>query len=177
MKNKARISTLFWGVAMIVVVLFVGSASAQVPIVNYVHAGGPDLEDADVPGSEPGFDKNFSLLAFRYADGSASGTLTDGYAGGGNLGLRARIDCVHVVGNTAWVSGVVTRGRILDADGNPFDIAGYYVRTAVQDNGNGSDPSNPDKISFSAIRSTAPYACSAMLGAFFDMPRGQVTVR
>jgi hypothetical protein len=177
MKNKAHVSTFFLGVATIVVVLFIGSASAQGPIVNFVHAGGPDLEDGDVPGSEPGFDKNFSLMAFRYADGSASGTLTDGYAGGGNLGLRAQIDCVHVVGNTAWVSGVVTRGRLLDADGNPVDIAGYYVRTAVQDNGNNSDPSNPDKIAFSAIRSTAPFVCTTMVGTLFDMPHGQVTVR
>ena len=150
---------------------------AQSQIVNFVHAGGSDIEDPRIPGTGPGFDKNYSLLAFKFADGTASGKLVDRYAGG-RLGLKADIDCVHVVGNMAWVSGVITQGRTLDADGNPVDITGYYVRTRVQDNGDNSDPANPDRVSFTQFRNTAPFVCSAMfMPTLWDMPGGQVTVR
>ena len=154
------------------------AVQAQSPIVNIVHAGGSDIQDPDLPGSEPGFDKNYSLVAFKFADGTASGKLVDRYSGGGGLGLKGDIDCVHVVGNTAWLSGVITQGRTLDADGNPVDITGYYVRTRVQDNGDNTDPSNPDRIAFTQYRNSAPFPCANMFGsAFWDMPGGQVIVR
>ena len=150
---------------------------AQSSIVNFVSVGGPDIADPDFPGSGPGFDKNFSLVAFKYEDGTAAGVLVDRWTGGPGLGLRAEIDCVHVVGNTAWVTGVVTQGNTLDANGNPVSLAGYYVRTRVQDNGDNTDPLNPDKIAFAITRASAPFVCSAMLGGLFDMPAGQVIVR
>src|SRR5687768_5391751 len=67
----------------------VATTLAQGPIVNSVHAGGHDVEDPDIPGSEPGFDKNYSLVAFKLVDGTARGKLVDRYAGGGGLGLKA----------------------------------------------------------------------------------------
>lgn len=154
------------------------AVQAQSPIVNFVHAGGSDIQDPDLPGSGPGFDKNYSLVALKFADGTASGKLIDRYAGGGGLGLKADIDCVHVVGNIAWLSGVITQGQYLDADGNPVDISGYYVRTRVQDNGNNTDPANPDRVAFTQFRSSAPFACANMFSStFWDMPGGQVTIR
>lgn len=54
----------------------------QSPIVNFVSAGGPDIQDTDYPGSRPGYDKNYSLVAVRYADGTASGELIDRWASG-----------------------------------------------------------------------------------------------
>lgn len=151
---------------------------AQSPIVNVVHAGGSDVQDPDLPGSGPGFDKNYSLVAFKFADGTARGKLIDRYAGGGGLGLKGDIDCVHVVGNTAWLSGVITQGQTLDADGNPVDITGYYVRTRVQDNGDNTDPANPDRVAFTQFRNSAPFPCANMFGsAFWDMPGGQVNIR
>jgi hypothetical protein len=155
----------------------VSSSDAQSPIVNFVSAGGADIIDPRFPESEPGWDKNYSLVAFKYADGTASGRLTDRWSGGPGLGVQADIDCVHVVGSTAWLSGVVTKGQTLDEEGNPVDLAGYFVRTRVQDNGPNNDPNNPDRVSLSIVRNTAPFVCSAMLGGLFDMPRGQVIVR
>jgi hypothetical protein len=153
------------------------AVTAASPIVNVIHAGGPDVEDPDLPGSGPGFDKNYSLVAFKFADGSARGKLVDRYAGAG-LGLKGDIDCVHVLGNIAWLSGVITQGQTLDADGNPVDITGYYVRTRVQDNGDNTDPANPDRVAFTQFRSSAPFPCANMfMSAFWDMPGGQVTVR
>lgn len=152
----------------------------QSPIVNFVSAGGPDIQDTDYPGSRPGYDKNYSLVAIRYADGTTSGELIDRWASGvlpKTTALRADIDCVHVVGNTAWVSGVVTQGTYIDADGT-IDLTGWYVRTRVQDNGANNDPTNPDKIAFSQVRSSAPFPCANMFqSTFWDMPGGQVVVR
>ena len=154
------------------------AAQSQSAIVNVVHAGGSDIEDPDIPGSGPGFDKNYSLIAFKFADGTATGKLMDRYSGGGGLGLKGNIDCVHVVGNTAWLSGIITQGQTLDAEGNPVDITGYYVRTRVQDNGDNTDPTNPDRVAFTQFRSSAPFPCANMFGsAFWDMPGGQVVVR
>jgi hypothetical protein len=151
---------------------------AQSPVVNVIHAGGSDVEDPDLPGSGPGFDKNYSLVAFKFADGTASGKLIDRYAGGGGLGLKGDINCVHVVGNTAWLSGHITQGQTLDDEGNPVDITGYYVRTRVQDNGDNTDPANPDRVAFTQFRNSAPFPCANMFGsAFWDMPGGQVTIR
>ena len=63
------------------------AAQSQSAIVNVVHAGGSDIEDPDIPGSGPGFDKNYSLIAFKFADGTATGKLMDRYSGGGGLGF------------------------------------------------------------------------------------------
>jgi hypothetical protein len=154
--------------------------AAQSRIVNVVHAGGPDVQDTDWPGSGPGFDKDYSLIAFKYADGTASGQLNDRWADGvlpGTTALHADINCVHVVGNIAWVSGVITQGTYIDPDVT-IDLTGWYVRTRVQDNGRNNDPDDPDRIAISQVRSSAPFVCSNMfMSPFLDMPRGQVTVR
>lgn len=151
---------------------------AQAQIVNFVSAGGSDINDPDLDGSGPGFDKNYSLVAFKFADGTARGLLIDRNAGGGGLGLRADIDCVHVVGNTAWISGIVTQGQFIDLDGNVISEVGWYVRTRVQDNGHNKGQGEPDRISFTQVRRSAPFVCSNMFQlAFWDMPGGQVTVR
>jgi hypothetical protein len=165
-------------VAAAILAFAAATTNAQSPMINFVHAGGSDIEDPDLPGSGPGFDKNYSLIAIKYADGTARGRLVDRFAGGGGLGLKGDIDCVHVVGNTAWLSGVITQGATLDADGNPVSLVGYYVRTRVQDNGDNNDPANPDRVAFTQWRNTLPFPCANMFGSvFWDMPGGQVIVR
>ena len=178
MKNLTRSFVIALCIGTALLAADITAVSAQSPIVNFVHAGGSDIEDPDLPGSGPGFDKNYSLLAIKYADGTGSGKLIDRYAGGGGLGLKADIDCIHVVGNTAWVSGVVTQGQLLDNEGNPFSIVGWYVRTRVQDNGRNNDPTSPDRVAFTQARSSAPFLCAnGFMSAFWDMPGGQVIVR
>lgn len=175
-----KVVTSFSGFGLVLAILcsIAVSITAQSPIINSVHAGGSDIEDPNIPGSGPGFDKNYSLVAFKRADGTASGKLVDRFAGGGGLGLKANIDCVHVVGNTAWLSGVLTQGGFLDEDGNYVSIVGWYARTRVQDNGINNDPANPDRVAFTQFRSSAPFVCSNMFSStFWDMPGGQVTVR
>lgn len=113
-------------------------------VVNRVTASG---SDADLIG--PGGDANFTFSALKRADGSASGQWTDQF-GHGNGGFHAVIDCVHVVGNEAWVSGTITSGNIFG-----FDLTGFPVGTRVADNGtSANDP--PDQISFSFLGDPTP---------------------
>src|SRR4051795_4205385 len=70
-------------------------------VVHRVSAGGPD--QCSGLGVHPGCDGNYSLVATRYADGSASGQYTDRFGRIG--GIRGVVDCLVVVGNDAWISG------------------------------------------------------------------------
>ena len=99
-------------------------------VVHRVSAGSHDL----VP---PGDDANYSLIAIQHADGRITGQYTDRFARGG--GFHARVTCLSVVGNDAFIGGVIT---------TPADLEGQEVVTRVRDNGtSANDP--PDEISFS----------------------------
>lgn len=111
--------------------------------VHHVSVGGADIcvdFTMPLPGDHPGCDGNFSLVANMDADGNVTGQYTDQF-GHGNGGFHATVNCLSVVGNEAWVSGVITTGNI-----QGFDLAGFPVITRVQDNGKSGD-----KISFSWI--------------------------
>jgi hypothetical protein len=159
----------------VLALILVTAVSATSPIVHRVSVGGPDL--CTVFDNRPGCDANFSFTAKEYADGSASGEYTDRFSqanGGG--GFHAVIDCVSVVGNTAWVSGVITNGFVTDPEtGEVVDVTGFPVAARVQDNGTtANDP--PDKISLSRIGDPRP--CTLHIPyRIFDVPQGQVNVR
>ena len=132
-------------------------------IVNRVSASGSDI-DAIAPGG----DANFSLTALVRADGSVSGQWADEF-GHGNGGFHAVIDCVNIVGNQAWVSGIVTSGT---AGGT--DLTGLPVGTRVADNGtSANDP--PDQISFSFLGDPTP-CTAAPPYPLLTKTKGQVTV-
>lgn len=143
-------------------------AWANGPVVHHVTAGTPDACIAF--GLEhPGCDANFSLVANQYADGSVSGQYSDRFANGD--GFHAVVDCLVVIGNDAWISGVITQGRF---DG--FDLAGLEVVTRVRDNGTSqNDPA--DQISFSFIDTEVPDCTEQPDLLLFDAPQGQVMVR
>ena len=132
------------------------------PIVHRVSVGGPDA--CTGLGGKPGCDANFSILAIQFADGTVRGQYIDRFAQGG--GFHAVVDCLNVVGNDAWISGVVTQ---------PKEFAGVPVITRVRDNGtSANDP--PDQISFSFAFD--PRSCSTAPQdlPLFDAPEGQVKV-
>jgi hypothetical protein len=105
-------------------------SSARGPAVHRVSAGGADQ-------IAPGVDANWSLIAFQYADGTASGQWSDQF-GHGNGGFHAVVECLNVVNNEAWVSGT--------ARGGDFD--GRRWMAHMRDNGTSAkDPE--DEISFS----------------------------
>ena len=72
---------------------------------------------------------NFSPTATIFADGSMSGEYTDRFPQIGG-GFHAALNCVSIVGNDAWVSGVIISGTA-----NGPDLTGMPVATRVRDNG------------------------------------------
>lgn len=174
--TRKRMAGMLLALAMSVVLVLVLAtvAFAEGPIVHRVHIGGPDFcYSQDLP---PGCDKNFSLSAREYADGSVRGQYSDQW-GLGIGGFHAEIDCLSVDGNEAWVSGVITQGVYHDPDtGEDLDLAGLGVSTRMRDNGTSrQDP--PDQISWSVGHDYQSDLCTEQPDyPLFDVPQGQVKV-
>jgi hypothetical protein len=159
----------FFAFTLMLALMLVTAASAENPIVHRVSVGGPDA-CGGLGFPHPGCDANFSLSAKQDADGSVSGQYNDRFSqanGGG--GFHAVIDCVSVVGNTAWVSGVITHGNF-----NGLDLTGLPVAARVQDNGtSANDPA--DEISVSNVGDSRP-CTDHVLYTLISAPEGQVKV-
>jgi hypothetical protein len=160
--------------ASVLSLMLANTAAANGPVVHNVTAGGPDACIAlDFP--HPGCDGNFSLVANEYADGSVKGEYIDRFAHGN--GFIAVIDCVSVVGNEAWVSGVITSGN-----GFARDWRGLRVSTRVRDTGTSAND-QADQISISIIEGInddptpwTPCTDHSTDTPLFDTPQGQVVV-
>lgn len=168
--TRKRVVATTSALTVLVASILVGAtmAWASGPVVHHVTAGGPDACIA-LGFEHPGCDANFSLVANQYADGDVSGQYTDRFANGD--GFHAVVDCLVVIGNDAWISGVITQGRF-----NGIDLAGLEVLTRVRDNGTSrNDPA--DQISFSFIDTELPDCTEQPDLPLQDAPEGQVTVR
>ncbi len=146
-------------------------ASVGSRVVHRATAGGPDLCDA--LGLKPGCDANFSLVALQRADSSVTGEYHDQFSqfpGVGGTGIHVAVNCLVVIGNQAWISGMITQSRIPG-------VAGLDALTSVVDNG--SSANQPaDQISLSFIGTGIP--CQAAVGLpfpLFSVPQGQVVVQ
>jgi hypothetical protein len=126
-------------------------------VVHRVSVGSHDV----VP---PGTDANFSLIALEKSDGTVTGEWSDEF-GHANGGIHVAVDCVRVVGNEAWVSGVITNQQ----------FAGLFALTRVQDNGtSANDP--PDQISFTFVLAN-PVSCQTTPQLpLFPLTGGEVKV-
>lgn len=132
-------------------------------VEHRVTVGGPDACAGF--GLTPGCDANFSLVAVQGANG-VEGQWHDQFAGG--VGVHADVQCLYVVGNEAWVGGVITQSRIAAFVGLP-------VATRVADNGrSANDP--PDQISFSVIGADICTQPATPGFPLFDAPQGQTVV-
>ena len=139
-------------------------ASVGSQVVHRVSVGGPDAFG-------PGTDANFSLAALERADGSVTGEWHDQFAqvpGFGGLGIHVAVNCLLIIGNQAWVGGVITQSRF-------SPIVGLDAVTRVVDNGRSqNDP--PDQISFSVIGLGT--SCLAAPGyPLFPVSQGQAVVQ
>ena len=166
--TRKRLTGISSTLTIVLALMLATTASASGPVVQRMSAGSPDACVA-FGFEHPGCDANFSLVGIVYADGSMSGQYTDRFANGN--GFQAVIDCVSVVGNEAWVSGVITSGVF---DG--FDLTGLPVSTRLRDNGtSANDPA--DQISFSFIGDGFAVPCTDHpLYDLFDAPEGQVVI-
>jgi hypothetical protein len=147
-------------------------ASVGGKVVHQATAGTPDI--CTPVGDKPGCDANFSLTALQNAGGRVTGQWVDRASqvnGGG--GVHVAVNCLNVIGNRAYVSGVVTQS------GNSDQI-GQQALTKVVDNGrSANDP--PDQISITIIFpgvvdcNGAPAFDDVI--PLFATPQGQVVVR
>ena len=146
----------------------VGSGPARAAGVVYsVHFGEPDI--CETFGLATGCDANYSGSAVRMADGTARGQVNDTFSGGG-AGLHASIDCLHVAGNDAWLSGVIER----DTTPRGFDLAGFPVIFRVHDNGTAAGEPY-DVVSASQIGNPTPCYMEPDI-RMLDYQNGQVTI-
>ena len=149
-------------------------------VVHSVHVGGPDI--CSGTGGKPGCDMNFSLTANEFSDGDVNGRWTDIVnlgPGTAPFNLVIAIDCLHVVDNQAWMSGVIV---------GP-DFTGARAATSVVDIGVSAKDA-PDQSSFTIGVGNA-YDCHSEVVPpntfpdqpdpvpfpLFDFIQGQVTVR
>lgn len=138
-------------------------------VVHHASVGGADVCEA--LGLPTGCEANFSLVANQKADGSVSGQWQDTFAGGVE-GIHVAVDCLNVVDNVAFVSGVITHGT----DSGGEDVSGQPALTAVADNGTSANDS-ADQITFSFIGT--PFDCNNLPPGdppLFDLTHGQVKV-
>jgi hypothetical protein len=158
-----RRSVLFGVVALVAGLLLALSPAASADsVVHKVSVGSADV----VP--PPGTDANFSLSAIEYGNGTVAGQWQDAVFGRGTpaVGLHVEIDCLEVVGNEAWVSGVITR---------PAVLVGLPAITRVRDNGtSANDPADQVSLTFIGIAPTCTDRPNLPLN---DLINGQVTVQ
>ena len=145
-------------------------ASVGSQVVHRVTVGGPD--GCAAIGFKPGCDANFSLVALERADGSVTGQWHDQFSLGGlqGTGIHVAVNCLNIIGNQAWVSGVITHTS------SPFFSVGQDVLTTVVDNGrSANDPA--DQISFSNIGTGIDCNAAPAFGLpLLSVPQGQVVV-
>lgn len=140
-------------------------------VIHHVTLAGNDYCEAI--GAPAGCDANFSITANMYADGRISGQWHDVWAGGVDA-VHVKIDCMIVVDNWAILGGFVTNGSV-----GGFDLTGFYVYTAVVDNGT-SNKDAPDQLSLTFFETSfsCEFASSLTPSDFplFDIKKGQVKV-
>jgi hypothetical protein len=157
-----RLVVLFVVALVAGVLLSVTPAALAETVIHKVSVGSADI----LP--PPGSDANFSLSAVQHADGSVTGQWQDTVFGRSvpALALHVDIDCLVVVGNDAWLSGVITR---------PDFLAGLPAITRVRDNGtSANDPA--DQVSFTSINIGATCTDQPNL-PLIDLINGQVNVQ
>ena len=145
-------------------VMFSNQANNGNGVVHKVSAGGADVDFSDHT------DANFSLTAIQYGDGSVKGEWSDQF-GQSDGGIHVAVDCLDVLGNQAWIGGVITHGTA-----NGVDVTGERALTRVADLGtSANDP--PDLISFSFFPVDAVLTCHGRFNLpLFPMTDGQVKV-
>jgi hypothetical protein len=133
--------------------------------VHKVSVGVPDF--CGFPEAQnPGCNANFSIAAQQLANGSARGNYTDQF-GHSNGGFHARVDCLSVSGNKAWVSGIVKSGT--------YNLGGRIITEVVDNGTSAKDP--PDTISYSYPVALS-FNCATRPNLIqVAVPKGQVKVR
>jgi hypothetical protein len=104
------------------------------------------------------------------SNGKIVGNYVDRFAGD-SKGFMAKIDCVSINDNKAWISGIIKNG-----DYAGLDSIGRRVATLVVDNGKNIEFPF-DQISFSFLVADSHDCSNQPDWQLLDMPKGQVSIR
>ena len=138
-------------------------------VIHSVTLGGADV--CEVFGKPKGCNRNLSLIANMYEDGTVKGQWQDNFATKGE-GIHVEIDCAEFgsVNDFKWakVGGVITKGTF-----NEEDITGKYAVMLLVDNYKGNDHislfTNPSSVDCSVV----PFP----LYRWYPVDTGQVRIR
>jgi hypothetical protein len=122
-----------------------------------------------------GQQRTFAFTAIKHADGRVTGMsqLVRRFPVGPDARFHVEVTCLRVVGNHAWIGGIVRSTSLADFDGTEAAFQ-------VEDNGEGrNDP--PDLISFEGVGGLPGYAeeyCNTMApDDLFPITGGNIQVR
>ena len=150
----------------------------------------PQMDDTDVPfatannngvtdqatgsGVRTGTIRHLQFSAIAMADGSVSGQYNLTFEGSGNARFHAEVTCLRVVGNQAWIGGVIKSST------NPARV-GREGGFLVEDNGEGGG-APPDRVSLMFVNldpGGAAAVCAGDTGidrTLRDIDKGNVQV-
>lgn len=99
-----------------------------------------------------------AVHAIRHNDGTVTGQVEQHYPDIG-VSLHGEVNCLFVVGNRAYVSGVIT--DVQQGLDNPYYSKGTYFILAIEDNGEGRNPlyGYRDRVSL-VVPSSNPLDCA-----------------
>ena len=138
-------------------------------VIHSVSLGGADV--CEVFGKPKGCNRNLSLIANMYEDGTVKGQWQDNFATKGES-IHVEIDCAQfgTIGDFKWakVGGVITNGVF-----NEEDITGRYAVMLLVDNFQGNDQislfTNPSSVDCTVL----PFP----LYRWYPVDAGQVKIR
>ena len=152
---------------------------------------GPILHEATGGGGIiwQGLALTYAITARQMADGSVKGeVLLHGRNGG--VRLKGEVTCLGVVENRAYISGDVTQLAIGKGPPPPLDITNLRFALALEDNGEGSNASAPDRVTLPVLRyegsgprrvntnaAAVPGHCLSGSETFFEWTNGNAQVR
>ncbi|HET7374154.1 MAG TPA: hypothetical protein VFJ20_12240, partial [Gemmatimonadaceae bacterium] len=108
----------------------------------------------------------------------------------GGVRLKGEVTCLGVVENRAYISGDVTQLAIGKGPPPPLDITNLRFALALEDNGEGSNASAPDRVTLPVLRyegsgprrvntnaAAVPGHCLSGSETFFEWTNGNAQVR
>lgn len=150
--NKSTICALVFSLVLI---------SVALPVLSYAGADGPSATGSFQFALEDGHPRFLEFNAREQNKGTVvgemsftdpNGEVVDDPDAPGNsvigVSMRASFDCLKITGNRAVMSGLITESNLLNA-------VGLRVLLVVEDNGEGINSPNVDKLTWGVYQSSA----------------------
>ena len=152
---------------------------------------GPILHQATGGGAMiwQGFAVTYVITALQMADGSAKGEVLL-RARDGAVRFKGKVTCLAVLENRAFISGDVAQVALAKGEPPVPDITNWRFALALEDNGEGTNASGPDRVTLPALSyegsgprgvstnaAYVPGGCLPSSEVFFEWTNGNVQVR